>query len=95
MFPTLDPPKIKDGVGHWVVISMDRPKKCFHYFDSLFDAKHQPGWDIFERMVKNIKLLWNAAAAEDTRDEPLSPSTLDDFSTFYMRTPKQENWLLV
>ena len=95
MFPTIDPSPVKDGVGHWVVVSLDIPKKCFHYFDSLYDAKRQAGWDIFERMVKNIKALWNAAAAEDSRDEPLSPLTLDHFKTYYMRTPMQNNGLVV
>ena len=94
MFPTLDPAPDKDTIGHWLVVSLDIPNKCFQYFDSLYKAECQAGWDIFERMVKNIKALWNAASAEDSMDEPLSPLTLDDFKTYYMRTPLQHNWLV-
>jgi len=95
VFPTIDPSPVRGGVGHWVVVSLDIPKQCFHYFDSLYLPKRQAGWDIFHKMVKNIKLLWNAAAAEDIRDEPLSPLTLDSYKTHYMRTPMQNNQLVL
>ena len=47
MFPTLDPPVVKDVVGHWVVVSLNLKAERFEYLDSLYESNATGGWYIF------------------------------------------------
>ena len=94
MFPTLDPPPVpRESVGHWVVVCLNLKDKCFQYIDSLYGVDNTGGWQIFKKMEKNIRKLWNIIT-EDHLDSPLTPLTLDAFETNYMITPKQNNALV-
>jgi hypothetical protein len=89
VFPTFDPPKSRDAVGHYAVVTLNLRDRSFQYIDSLYTCKDPTGWFMFNKMTKNIKQLW-ADASHDMQD-PLSPLTIDDLKTEYMCTPQQDN----
>jgi len=59
MFPTLDPPPtdVEGAVGHWVTVCLNLKAECFQYLDSMFGVEDVARWNIFNRMVKNIRTL--------------------------------------
>ncbi|KAM0902651.1 hypothetical protein ACQ4PT_019177 [Festuca glaucescens] len=89
VFPTFDPPKARDEVGHYAVVTLNLRDRSFQYIDSLYTCKESTGWFMFNKMTKNIKQLW-ADASQDMQD-PLSPLTIDDLKTEYLRTLPQDN----
>jgi hypothetical protein len=94
MFPTFDPPPIKekDAIGHWVTVCLNLKTQCFQYLDSLFGVEDQAGWDIFNQMVKHIRILWSDCSID--MEIPPTPPSLDTFATHYMGVPKQDNGLV-
>ena len=71
----MDPPSDKDSIGHFGLVTLNLRDESFQYIDSLYTSKQTGGWRIFNRMVKNIKELWDDACQDMT--DPLSRVSSD------------------
>ena len=87
----MDPPSDKDSIGHFGLVTLNLRDESFQYIDSLYTSKQTGGWIIFNKMVKNIKELWDDACQDMT--DPLSPVSLDKHVSRkqYLKSPKQIN----
>jgi hypothetical protein len=87
----MDPPPDKDSIGHFALVTLNLRDEAFQYIDSLYNSKDTGGWKIFNRMINNIKKLWEDACQDMV--VPLSPLTLDKHvsNKQYMKSPKQNN----
>jgi hypothetical protein len=91
----MDPPPDKDSIGHFALVTLNLRDESFQYIDSIYNSKDTGGWKIFNRMITNIKKLWEDACQDMV--VPLSPLTLDKHvsNKQYMKSPKQNNGLVL
>ena len=89
LFATFDPPKMRDGVGHYCVVALNVKERRFEFLNSLNKPGSPGAIRIFRRMVKNIKRAWKEGSSSS--DEPLNPPTLDGFVLKHVIVPMQPN----
>jgi Ulp1 family protease len=81
--------KTGEDVGHWCLVILNLKCRRFECLDSLRDETWVDAVRFFRTMTDNIKRLWREASVD--RAKPFSPMRVDDFSSEFVRVPRQEN----